>query len=164
MKKAGIALGIWVLIWQAGAVALCATLEQRIVTRVDTATVSLRHRTMVIRATGMGKTPTAMGRGGRIVRRGAGGLNKEGLLEYDLVFNGVPNYSGFKLKPIKASVTERSVPAGVKGARVFGEFNQVDALVPAPKTRKLVLPFGKKRREDATGETAGSITGSSPHP
>jgi hypothetical protein len=164
MKNATAAWGIVLFIFWTGEVALGASREQKIVTRVDAAAVQLKHRTLVIKAVGMGRTPSAMGRAGRLVRRGGPGvLNKDGLLEYNLIFNGIPNYSGFNLKPVTASLKERSVPQGIKGVRVFGEFNQVDAFIPEPKKRKL-SPFGKKRKNNTSDETSGSVTGGSPHP
>jgi len=165
MKNAIRVGGIGLLVLFGIAAAYGATLEQKLVTRVDTATAVLKHKALTVTATGMGRTPTPMGRGGKLVRRKTDRpLDKDGLVEYDLVFNAVPNYTGFKLKPIKAKVTDRSVPEGVKGARVFGEFNQYDALLPEPTKRKSLLPsFGKKRQKQSD-ETTGAITGSSPHP
>jgi hypothetical protein len=164
MKKAISVWGIGLLLLFGVAVTHGATLEQKLVTRVDTATVVLKHKALTVVATGMGRTPTPMGRGGKLLRRKTDRpLGKDGLVEYDLVFNAVPNYTGFKLKPIKAKVTDRSVPEGLKGARIFGEFNQYDALLPEPTKRKSLLSFGKKREKESQ-ETTGAITGSSPHP
>jgi hypothetical protein len=136
------------------------------VTRVDTATAVLKGKTLTVAATGMGRTPTPIGRGGKLVRRNADRpLNKDGLVEYDLVFFAVPNYTGFKMKPISAKLADRSVPAGVKGARVYGEYNSYDALLPESKKSKSLLPFGKKKQKDTESEeTTGTITGASPHP
>jgi hypothetical protein len=166
MKRAIIGWGICLVLLGTVEVALSATREQRIVTRVDTVTVVLKHRTLVIAVTGTTRTPTAMGRRGKLLRRNSDRpLDKDGLVEYELVFNAVPNYSGFKMKPIKASLKDRSAPEGVKGVRVFSEYNQVDGLLPEPKKRKSLIPsFGKKRPDDRSQETTGSITGSSPHP
>jgi hypothetical protein len=164
MKKASITCGIGLLILCTAELGLGEAREQKPVTRVETATVVLKHRTLVIQATGMGRTPSAMGRAGKLVRRGAGNLNKDGLLEYSLVFNAVANYTGFKMKPVKATYKEHSVPQGVKGVRIFGEYNEVDALLPEAKPHKSLLPFGKKQHEEPSGETAGSITGSNPKP
>jgi hypothetical protein len=165
MKNAGITLGVCLaILWPCQAV-FSASREQRLVARVDTATVILRGKSLTIRAVGMGRTPTAMGRGGWFVPRRPGVLNKQGLLEYEMVFAGVPNYTGFKLKPVKASHRERSVPAGVRGVRIYAEFNEKDALLPEPKKKKSLMPFGKKKnKEKETGETAGSITGGTPKP
>jgi hypothetical protein len=163
MKSAAIVLGICVLmLWPASRV-LSDSRQQRMVARVDTVTVKPSGKTFTIHALGMGRTPSAMGRGGWLVPRRPGVLNKQGLLEYEMVFNGVANYTGFKLKPVKATYHERSVPAGARGVRIFSEFNEMDALLPEPKKKKSLIPFGKKRVKD-TGETAGSITEGSPSP
>jgi hypothetical protein len=42
---------------------------------------------------------------------------------------------------------ESSVPAGVKGVRVFAEFNHVDEMIPEPKTKKGFFLFPRKRSE-----------------
>ena len=161
-KKLGV---IWLLVLAGSSPALASSSrEQQIVTRVDDVLVVRKHKTLVIQALGMGRTPTTMDRGGWLVRRGSGGPNKEGLLEYDLVFKAVPNYTGFKLKPVKAKLSEQNAPDGIKGVRIFGQFNQMDGLLPElkPAQKKSLNPFHKKKPED-TPETAGSIT-SSPHP
>ena len=163
MRNAGFALGACLLLLWSGEVVLSASRQQRLVARVDTATAALKGNSLTIRAVGMGRTQSALGRGGWLVPRRPGVLNKEGLLEYEMVFAGDPNYTGFKLKPVKASHRERSVPAGVRGVRIFSEFNEKDALIPEPKKKKLSMPFGKKREKD-TGETAGSITEKTPSP
>src|SRR6266550_3083661 len=94
MKKGIVAPLMAALLLSSSQPLFSASREQQIVTRVDTATVMLKHRTLVIQALGMGRIPTSMGRGGWLVRRGAqAALNKDGLLEYNLMFNGVPNYS-----------------------------------------------------------------------
>ncbi|MFL6514119.1 MAG: hypothetical protein ACJ8M1_03765 [Chthoniobacterales bacterium] len=134
---------------------------------MDSATATLSHGSLVIRAEGMGRIPTPLGRGGRLVPRGSRVLNKDGLLEYELVFSAVPNYTGFKLKPIKGSYREHPVPPGVKGARIFGEFNQFDAHLPEAKKHKSLIPsFGKKKQQQNTrdDETTGAITGGTPKP
>ena len=165
MRKTIVIAGVCLLVGWPVARALPASLEQKLVTRVDTATAVLKHNTLTVVATGMGRNPTPMGRGGKLIRRNSGRpLNKDGLVEYDLVFNGVPNYTGFKMKPIKAKVTDHSVPEGMKGVRIFGEYNSYDALLPEPTKSKPLLSFGKKRHEKENGETAGAITGATPHP
>lgn len=165
MKRALLSVGICLSILGAATIGTAASREQKMATRVDTATVALKHRALVITVTGMGRTPTAMGRGGKLLRRNTDRpLNKDGLVEYELVFFAVPNYSGFKMKPLKVTLKDRSVPEGVKGVRVFGQYNQVDALIAATKEKKSFLSFGKKRRSKAADETAGAITEGSPHP
>ena len=164
MKKAGI-LGVCLLLVWSAAEVFSASRPQRLVARVDTATVVLKGKSLTIHVLGMGRTPGGLGRGGWLVPKRPGVLNKDGLLEYEMVFGGDPNYTGFKLKPVKASYRERSVPAGVRGVRIFSEFNEKDALIPEPKKKKPLMPFGKKREKDKdTGEAAGSITGGTPPP
>jgi len=164
MKNRLITTGIGLLLLGTAAMSLSSSKEQRLATRVDTATVTRRGRDLVIHVTGVGRTPTAMGRGGWIAPKGNRTPNKDGLLEYQFLFNSVPGYTGFKLKPLSASYKERSVPAGVRGVRIFTEFNQFDFLLPDQKQKKSILPFGKKKdKENTTGETAGAITGGTPH-
>ena len=162
MRKLIVFSGICLLVWP-GALASGSNLQEKAVTRVDSATVVAKHKALAIVATGMGRTPTPLGRGGKLVRRtSAKPLNKDGLVEYDLRFFAPPSYTGFKMKPIRATLTDHSVPEGAKGVRIFGEYNQVDALLPEPKKRKGLSLFKKKQKESE--ETAGSVTGSSPHP
>ncbi|MEY2440055.1 MAG: hypothetical protein QOI34_1440 [Verrucomicrobiota bacterium] len=126
--------------------ALCSRAESAIVTRIDTVTVEMKHGKLTIRVAGMARTPSAFGRAGKLRRRNQDlQTNKEGLLEYDLVFNRPQNYSGFTLKPVNASLKESRVPAGVKGVRIFAEFNQVDEMLPEPKKKKGFSLFHKKR-------------------
>ena len=163
MKNAAIILGVCLLLlWPAEAL-FSASRQQRLVARVDTAKVVLKGNTLTIHAVGMGRTRSALGRAGWLVPRRPGVLNKEGLLEFEMVFGGDPSYAGFQLKPVKASHRERSVPAGVRGVRIISEFNEKDALLPEPKKKSPFKPFGRKREKD-TGETAGSITGGTPPP
>jgi len=156
MKKAVIGWGITFSILCCCSVAFSASREQKLVTRVETVTVTFKHGTLAIKATGMARTPATMDRGGQLVRRGAQAtLNKEGLLEYNMVFPAVANYGGFKLKPIAARLHDKSIPAGIKGVRIYSEFNEVDGLLPepAPKKSRSFLPFGKKKQKEAEGAT-----------
>ena len=155
MKRAAIGWGIAFLILCCCSAAFGASREQKLVTRVDTVTVTFKHGTLAIKATGMARTPTTMDRGGKLVRRGAQPtLNKEGLLEDNMVFPAVANYGGFKLKPISARLHDKSIPAGIKGVRIYSEFNEVDGLLPEPQPKKSrsLLPFGKKKHQE--GEDA----------
>lgn len=148
--------GMMVAILLAAQLTLAASREEKLVTRVDTVAAVLKHRTVSIRATGMARTPTAMGRGAWLVHRGQPGvLNKDGLLEYNMVFNAVPGYAGFKLKPVTAKLNDRSAPPGLKGVRIFSEFNQYDGLLPEPKKKKpfSLNPFGKKKRDESEETT-----------
>jgi hypothetical protein len=109
------------------------------ITRIEDATVAKRGRKLVIHVNGMATMPPGLlPRGGQLVRRGENQLNKDGLLEYELRCNQPDKYSkyaGEKLSPVKASHTESSVPADVKGVRIFAEYNHWDALLPEPKQK-----------------------------
>ena len=123
--------------------------EQKLVTRVDTATAVLKGHTLVIKVTGMAASSRSA-KGCQLVRKGGQGvLNKDGLLEYNMVFNAEPGYTGFKMKPVGASFHEKPVPAGVKGARIFSQYNEYDALMPEAKKKKQggsLWPFGHKKQ------------------
>jgi hypothetical protein len=107
----------------------------------------------------MGRTPTRFPRGGRLLRHNQERqLNSEGLLEYDLVFNQPAGYAGFNLQRVTAKLKEKSPPAGVKGVRVFGEYNHYDGLLPEPKKKKSLLPSFRRHKE------AGAVTSGSPAP
>jgi hypothetical protein len=165
MKRLSITLTICFVVICTGETALCARAESRIATRVDTVTVIAKGRNLLIRVQGMGRTPARLPLSGRLLRRNQEqGLNKEGLLEYDLVFNQPAGYSGFALQRVTAKLKERSVPEGVKGVRVFGEYNHYDGSLPEPKKRKSLVPSFRRHREKENPETSGSITGSSPSP
>jgi hypothetical protein len=116
---------------------ICAEPESKIVTRVDTATAVMKRGALVIRVEGVATISKGLfPRGGQLVRRGKTSQpNKEGLLEYELHFN-TANYSADKLNPVRAALTERSVPTGIKGVRVFAELNQMDAMLLPPKEKR----------------------------
>lgn len=116
---------------------LCGQRTSKIVTRVDNVSVEKKGRKIVIHAEGMAATPGVSVGGVKLVPRGQDHqLNKDGLLEYDLVYNASEGYTGFKLKPAKASFKESSVPPEAKGVRVFSELNQMDGILPEPKRKK----------------------------
>jgi hypothetical protein len=122
---------------------ICAQQDSKIVTRIETVKAQMKGRKLVIRVVGMGRTPALIRGSGQLSRRGPDHKpNSDGLLEYDLYFNPPPNYSGYTLKSVKATLKESSVPAGVTGVRVFGEFNQIDAMLPQKKAKK-----EKKKKE-----------------
>ena len=149
-----------IVLWVFTGSAIASPRQEQLATRVDDVIVALKHGTLTVTAVGMGRTPSGMNRAARLVYRGAGRtVNKEGLLEYNLVFNGVPGCSGFKLKPVRAKLKERNLPPGVKGVRVFGEFNQLDGTPPEvqPKPKRSLNPFRKKQKDTSAEETAGSI-------
>ena len=106
-------------------------------TRVEDVTVRLKGKKLTIQTQGMASTPSFMGVGAHLLpHNGKRELNKDGLLEYDFYYKSPGNYSGDKLKPVKATLKETSVPAGIKGVRVFGEFNDMTRLLPEPKQKK----------------------------
>jgi hypothetical protein len=116
---------------------ICAKTDLKIVTRVDLATAVMKGRKLIIHAQGVAPTAAHFSTGGRLLSHNNNHQpNKEGLLEYDLCFNPPRNNSGDKLKPVKANLKESSVPDGVKGARIFGELNQLDAMPPERKKKK----------------------------
>jgi hypothetical protein len=165
MKRLSTTLTICFVFFCAGETALCGRAESRIATRVDTVTVIAKGRNLLIRVQGMGRTPGHFAQHGRLLRRNQEqGLNKEGLLEYDLMFNPQAGYSGFNLRRVIASITEKSVPQGVKGVRVFGEYNHYDGSLPESKKRKSLVPSFRRHREKENPETSGSITEPSPSP
>jgi hypothetical protein len=150
---------IAILLLGASGLGLGASREEQMITRVDTVTVVLKGRTITIQAIGMCRSPSAMNRAGRLVRKGAQPvLNKDGLLEYNFVFNGVPGYTGFKLHPVKANLHERSLPVGVRGVRIFSQFNEADGLLPEKKKSKPIFSFGKKgsKSSEETGSSGGT--------
>ena len=106
-------------------------------TRVEDVTARLKGKKLTIQAHGMASTPSFMGVGAHLLpHNGKHELNKDGLLEYDFYYKSPGNYSGDKLKPVKATLKETSVPPGVKGVRIFGEFNDVTGLLAEPKKKK----------------------------
>ena len=111
--------------------------KSKIVTRVDTATAIMKGGKLVIQVEGVAPTSKSLlPKGGQLVRRGKDSPpNKEGLLEYELHFSP-GNHPGDELVPVKATLTERSAPADIKGVRVFAELNQVDAMLPSPNEKK----------------------------
>jgi hypothetical protein len=119
----------------------CATPGTKIVTRIDTVTAVMKGRTLTIHVEGMASTPSMLGRGGELLKRGQA-PNKDGLLEYELVFNPPQkNYTGDALKLVKTTLKVSSVPAGVKGVRIYAEYNELDGMLPEPKPE----PASKKK-------------------
>jgi hypothetical protein len=115
---------------------ICEKAESKLVTRIEDATVAKKGRKFAIHVSGMvAMSPSLVPRGGQLVRRGDQ-LNKDGLLEYELRCRQPGNYSGNKLTPVKASLTESSVPVEAKGVRIFAEYNHWDAMLPPPKEKK----------------------------
>jgi len=139
--------------------ALCARAEEKIATRIDTVIVKMAHRKLLIEVSGMATMKSLLRKSGRgrLVRRNADNLpNKEGLLEYELVFNPTPNYSGLNLKPVKASLKESSVPAGIKGVRVFAQYNHIDGLIAEPTKKKGFQLFHRHKPDQVLEPAAGT--------
>jgi hypothetical protein len=118
-------------------VGMCAKRDSKLVTRVEDVAAKMKGRKLVLQVTGMASSPALLRVSGHLLpRNGSHELNKEGLLEYNLVYNAPANYSGDKLAFVKVTFKEGSVPPGVKGVRVFGEFNDVTRLLAEPKKKK----------------------------
>ena len=127
-------------------VGTCAKQDSKLMTRVEDVTARLKGKKLTIQAHGMASTPSFMGVGAHLLpHNGKHELNKDGLLEYDFYYKSPGNYSGSRLKPVKATLKETSVPPGVKGVRIFGEFNDMTELLAEPKKKK-------KRKADESGE------------
>jgi hypothetical protein len=132
--------------WSVPGTAICAQSETKIVTRIDLVAAALKGNKLTIRVFGMGTTSSRFSQGGKLVRRNPENqLNKEGLLEYNLVYKAPPNYTGFAMKRVSASLKESHVPAGVKGVRIFSEFNHVDEMLPEQVQKKKGGLFHRKR-------------------
>jgi hypothetical protein len=146
MKATVLAFLISPALLLAPSVGMCAQQDSKLMTRVEDVTARLKGKKLTIQAHGMASTPSFMGVGAHLLpHNGKRELNKDGLLEYDFYYKSPGNYSGDKLKPVKATLKETSVPPGVKGVRVFGEFNDLTGLLPEPKQKK-------KRKADQSGE------------
>jgi hypothetical protein len=136
--------------------AFCDKLEMKKVTRIETVTVVKKGNKLVVTADGM--APTTMRlltNNGELVRRSPEHQpNKDGLLEYDLLF--APPKKTIKpnrLESVRGTLTETSFPDSVKGALVYSEFNQLKGMIAPPKSKKKQKP----------GE-GGSTTLSTPPP
>jgi hypothetical protein len=134
--------------------AICAQAETKIVTRIDEIAVVLKGKKLTIRVFGMGTTSSRLPQGGKLVRRNPdNALNKEGLLEYNLVYKAPPNYTGFAMKRVSASLKESHLPPGLKGVRIFSELNHIDELLPEPQKKKggLFHRRGGEKAQEAAG-------------
>lgn len=137
MKKAVCPLVLFLALFAIPETGMCGRRDSKLVTRIETASVVMKHGRLAIRVAGMATAPGMSAGSGRLVRHNQNHQpNKDGLLEYDLLYNAPADYSGFKLKPVRASLKESSVPPGVQGVRIFAEFNHLDAKPPAPKKKK----------------------------
>jgi hypothetical protein len=116
-----------------------AKADAKIVVRIETASATRKGDRIVINVVGMGRTGAMVRGGGQLLRRGQKHEpNKDGLLEYELHYVPPPNYSGDKLKSVKASLVETNVPPGVKGVRIYAEYNERNAMLPESKVKERV--------------------------
>ncbi len=116
---------------------LGARADSKLVVRIETATATLKGGRIVIHVVGMGRTSAMIRGGGELLRHGQSTEpNKDGLLEYDLYYVPPRDYSGDKLKPVKASLVVSNVPPGVKGVRLYAEFNEINAMLPESKVKE----------------------------
>lgn len=137
MKATVLALLVLLALLFTPTVGMCAEQDSKLVTRVETVTIHLRGRKLAIQAEGMTSTPSFFGvRGHLSPRKGNRELNKDGLLEYEFSYKSPGDYKGSRLRPVKANFKESSVPPGIKGVKVFGEFNEVAQLLAEPKKKK----------------------------
>ena len=139
MKATFLAFLVFLTVFLVPRSGMCAEQNSKLVTRVETVIVHLRGRKLTIQATGMASTPSflSFGLGGHLSpRKGNRELNKDGLLEYEFSCKSPGDYKGSRLRPVKASFKESSVPPGIKGVKVFGEFNEVAQLLAEPRNKK----------------------------
>ena len=136
-KTTGFAFIIFLTFCSTPNVGMCAKPELKKITRIENVTAVMKGRTLFVHADGMAPTSSLLPVGGKLLPHSAEHQpNKDGLLEYDLCFSPPQRNPKDKLKPVKASLKESSVPAGIKGVRIFAEFNQMDRLFPEPKQKK----------------------------
>jgi len=127
---------------------ICAQGDSKLLTRIETVKARLRGRKLTVQAFGMASTPALIGlRAHLSPHNGNHEPNKDGLLEYDFYYKSPGDYSGDRLKPVKATLKEASVPPEVKGVRVFGEFNDMTRLFAEPRKKKK-----KKKKSAESGE------------
>jgi hypothetical protein len=152
MKTTLFAFFICVALFLIPEAGISAKPDSKIVTRIDIVTATIKHGKLVVYVQGVGRTPAHSGGSGQLLRHNQKHEpNKDELLEYDLYFNPPPNYSGYTLKPVKATLQESSAPPGVKGVRIYAELNEMDAMLPEPKRGK---PAPKIERIAKTQELA----------
>jgi hypothetical protein len=101
------------------------------------ANATMKGGKLVIHVQGAAVTGSHGSSGGKLLSHGREHQpNKDGLLEYDLYFSPPAKVSGDKLKPVKATLNESSVPAGVKGVRIYAELNEMNGMLSAQKSSK----------------------------
>lgn len=150
LKATVLALAIFLALFVAPERADCASSNAKIVIRIDSAKAQLRGGTLVVHAVGVVRTGAMIRGGGELRRRNPNNQpNDDGLLEYELHSEAPANYKGDKLKSVKASLKESNVPAGVKGVRIYAQYNEMNAMLPVSTKKERV---SKKKEFAATGE------------
>jgi hypothetical protein len=149
MKTTALALVFALMFFLMPESAFCEKPEMKKVTRIETVTVVKKGKKLVVTADGMAPTTMRMlTNNGELVRRSAEHQpNKDGLLEYDLLF--APPKKAVKenkMESVRGTLTETSFPDSVKGALVYSEFNQLKGLIAPPKSKK-------KPKESESGST-----------
>jgi hypothetical protein len=139
MKTTALALVLALAFFLTRQTAFCDKPEMKKVTRIETVTVVKKGKKLVVTADGM--APTTMRlltNNGELVRRSAEHQpNKDGLLEYDLLFaTPKKTIKPNRLESVRGTLTETSFPDSVKGALVYAEFNQLKGLIAPPKSKK----------------------------
>jgi hypothetical protein len=117
--------------------ALYAERNEAIVTRIEAIGLRKKGTTLEMKVVGFCRTPH-MGRQRAWLRphNGNRGPNKDGLLEYDMVYHPPGNYKGDKLKLARAYLKERSFPPDIKGVRIYAELNEQNQILASPSDRK----------------------------
>lgn len=106
-----------------------------LVPRVDIATVQSKGGKLYIRAVASVPTNSWIRGSGELKKRGER-PNKDGLMEYEFHYKAPPNYKGDKLSLVRATLTDSSVPPGVKGVLIYSENNEFQALLSEGTKRK----------------------------
>jgi hypothetical protein len=137
---------------------IAAKADSKLVVRIETAKAVRKGGKIVIQVTGMGRTPAIVRGGGQLLHRGQKHEpNKDGLLEYDLNYVPPANYSGDALKPVKASLVESNIPPGVRGVRIYAEFNERDVMFPESQVKA-----GKPKKEEFLGTGEPTVSKKEP--
>jgi len=109
----------------------CAEETLKPVTRVDFARVDVKGGRLIVKAQGAAHSK----RGARLVLHKTHELNKDGLLEYDFCY--VPSAKdGDKLKSVIVTLKESSTFVGLKGVRIYTQYNELNALLTESKKKE----------------------------
>lgn len=135
---------------------ICARANSKIVIRIETVKAKMSGGNIIIDAVGMVRTGAMIRGGGELVRRNPNHVpNSDGLLEYEFHSEAPGDYKGDKLKSVKATLKESNVPAGVKGVRIYAQYNEKNGMLPA-STKEARAPkkkeFASSREESVETE------------